>query len=177
MKKEAIIIPPLGVSRLISGGRASLPRCIICFSRRNVKSTHIALSEYQCIRYALDKPGVLAVLPGIKSMDELSKLLNYHDQPEEAYDYSILGTLEPAKSRGRCVYCNHCMPCPAGLDIGLINKYYDLSKVGDTLAREHYMTLENTASDCAECGHCDSRCPFGVHQSERMKEIAEYFGK
>lgn len=137
----------------------------------------VALTEYQCIKYALDKPGVLAVLPGIKSQDELAKLLSYHQQPEEAKDYSILGTLEPAKSKGRCVYCNHCMPCPAGLDIGLINKYYDLAKVGDELAKEHYRTLKMTASDCVSCGHCDSRCPFGVTQSERMQEIAEYFGK
>ena len=90
---------------------------------------------------------------------------------------AISGELEPAKAAGRCVYCNHCMPCPAGLDIGLINKYYDLARVGDTLAREHYLTLETTASDCVSCGHCDSRCPFSVSQSERMREIAEYFGK
>ena len=81
------------------------------------------------------------------------------------------------KAAGRCVYCNHCAPCPAGLDVGLINKYYDLARVGDTLAREHYLTLGTTASDCVACGHCDSRCPFGVKQSQRMAEIKEYFGK
>ena len=27
------------------------------------------------------------------------------------------------------------------------------------------------------CGHCNSRCPFGVKQQERMQEIREYFGK
>ena len=27
------------------------------------------------------------------------------------------------------------------------------------------------------CGHCDSRCPFGVGQQARMKEIAAYFDK
>lgn len=26
------------------------------------------------------------------------------------------------------VYCNHCQPCPAELNVGLINKYYDLVK-------------------------------------------------
>ena len=62
-----------------------------------------------------------------------------------------------------------------GLDVGLINKYYDLSQAGDTLAAEHYRTLEKTAADCIGCGHCDSRCPFHVHQSERMQEISAYF--
>ena len=65
----------------------------------------------------------------------------------------------------------------AGLDIGLINKYYDLAQAGDDLAKEHYLTLEKTAGDCAECGHCDGRCPFHVQQMRRMQEISRYFGK
>ena len=63
-----------------------------------------------------------------------------------------------------------------GLDIGLINKYYDLARAGDILAAEHYRTLEKNASDCIGCGHCDSRCPFHVEQVERMQEIKAYFG-
>ena len=43
------------------------------------------------------------------------------------------------------------------------------------LAAEHYRTLEKNASDCVQCGHCDSRCPFAVKQIERMQQIAEYF--
>lgn len=64
----------------------------------------------------------------------------------------------------------------AGLDIALINKYYDLAMQGDKLAREHYLTLEKRAGDCTGCGHCDSRCPFHVAQSRRMQDILSYFG-
>lgn len=42
-----------------------------------------ALTPYQCIRYALDKPGVLTVLPGAKSVEEIDRLLMYYDQTEE----------------------------------------------------------------------------------------------
>ena len=69
---------------------------------------------------------------------------------------------------------NH--PCPAGLDVALIYKYYDLARLGDGLAREHYLTLEKRAGDCVGCGHCDGRCPFHVAQSSRMQEILAYFG-
>lgn len=62
-----------------------------------------------------------------------------------------------------------------GLDIGLINKYYDLSKAGDILAKDHYKNLEKTAKDCIQCGHCNRRCPFKVDQMNRMKEIEKYF--
>ena len=48
--------------------------------------------------------------------------------------------------------------------------------VGDELAAEHYRNLEHHAGECVGCGHCDSRCPFGVAQSSRMREIAAYLG-
>ena len=136
-----------------------------------------ALTPYQCLRYALDKPGVLTVLPGAQSAKEVEALLAYHDQPEEALDYSVIGGLAPVEAGGKCVYCNHCQPCPMGLDIALINKYYDLARAGDGMAAEHYARLDKTAGDCVGCGHCDQRCPFHVAQSERMREIAGYFGK
>lgn len=62
------------------------------------------------------------------------------------------------------------------LDGALINQYYDLAKIGDTLAADHYRKLEAHAGDCVQCGHCDRRRPFHVAQSDRMKEIAAYFG-
>ena len=134
-----------------------------------------ALTPYQCIRYALDKPGVLTVLPGASNTEEVKRLLAYYDQPEDELDYSVIGSFAPPKAQGKCVYCNHCKPCPCGIDIGLVNKYYDLALAEDALAAEHYKTLEKNASDCVGCGHCDSRCPFGVVQSERMRRIGEYF--
>lgn len=136
-----------------------------------------ALTKYQCIQYALDKPGVLTVLPGIRNREDLKALLGFMDASPEEKDYSVLGSFAPQDATGICVYCNHCQPCPAGLDIALINKYYDLASVGDHLAADHYMNLAKTASDCIQCGHCDRRCPFHVVQTERMTEIKNYFGK
>ena len=138
---------------------------------------HQALTTAQCIQYALDRPGVLTVMQGAGNVEQLKQNLAFLDATEEERDYSMIGSFTPDDSKGKCVYCKHCHPCPADLDIGLINKYYDLAKLGDNLAREHYLTLEHTASDCIQCGHCTSRCPFHVEQMDRMQEIAEYFGK
>ena len=137
---------------------------------------HQALTVPQCIQYALDKPAVLTVLGGPGNIPQLKDALAYLDATPEERDYSIIGSFTPDDAVGKCVYCRHCHPCPAGMDIGLINKYYDLSVQGDILATEHYETLEKRASDCIACGHCDSRCPFQVKQTERMREIAAYFG-
>ena len=111
------------------------------------------------------------------NVDELKVNLGYLTASEEERDYSVISSLTPADTKGKCVYCKHCHPCPAGLDIGLINKYYDLSRMGDVLAKKHYLTLEKNASDCIQCGHCNSRCPFSVDQMSRMKEAASFFEK
>jgi predicted aldo/keto reductase-like oxidoreductase len=134
-----------------------------------------ALTQYQCIKYALDKPGILAVLPGAQSVAEIDALLKYYEKSEEELDYSIIGAFAPPEASGKCVYCNHCEPCPVGIDVGAVNKFYDLARIGDDMAREHYMALEKNAADCISCGHCNSRCQFSVDQISRMKEIKEFF--
>lgn len=136
-----------------------------------------ALTTTQCLSYVLDKPGVLTVLPGVRSMKDLEDALAWLDATPEERDYSLVGRFAAPADRGRCVYCNHCQPCPEGILIGLANKYYDLARQGDAMAADHYGHLERHASDCVQCGHCDARCPFDVPQSARMQEIAAYFGK
>lgn len=89
-----------------------------------------ALTEYQCIQYALDKPGVLTVLPGVRDRADLERVLGFLRAGEAERDYSVISSLTPRDAEGTCVYCNHCQPCPAGLDVGLINKYYDLARAG-----------------------------------------------
>ncbi len=138
---------------------------------------HKALTEYQCIQYALDKPGVITVLPGVRGRDDLKRILGFFSAAAAEKDYSVIGGFAPAQASGVCVYCNHCAPCPAGLDVGLINKYYDLARAGDVLAKDHYLHLQKKASDCVACGHCDSRCPFHAQPSHRMEEIDAFFSE
>lgn len=135
-----------------------------------------ALTKTQCIQYALDRPAVLTVLPGVRNREDLIEVLNFLQDTEDK-DYSVISEFTPQNAEGNCVYCNHCQPCPKGLDVGLINKYYDLALAGDELAKGHYDKLTLTAINCIRCGHCESRCPFHVKQEERMKEIALYFRK
>lgn len=138
---------------------------------------NIPLNHYQCMRYALDRPGVVSILPGVTSMAELEQIFGYYDADEEECRYDILKDAAPGEAKGRCVYCSHCAPCPKGLDIALINKYYDLARTGDPLAADHYDNLSIKADACTECGRCNRRCPFGVDQKKRLKEIDAYFKK
>lgn len=143
----------------------------------NTSPFKTALTRNQCIKYCLDRPAVLAVVPGVRTLSDLDELLEYDRATPEECDYSVIGQFTPAAAVGNCVYCNHCQPCPAEIDIGLVNKYYDLALAGDDMAKNHYGKLSVRADACLKCGHCDRRCPFKVKQQAKMKRIADYFGK
>ena len=135
----------------------------------------VALTRYQCIQYALDRPAVLSCLPGVGSVQDVKDLLGFYTTEVAERDYSVLSQATPANALGRCVYCNHCAPCPMEIDIGLVNKYYDLAKIGDDFAKSHYEKLSIRADACVQCGHCESHCPFQVKQMARMEQIKSYF--
>lgn len=135
----------------------------------------VKLTHNQCLQYAIDRPGVLTVVPGVQTMEHLDTILEFLEAKGEEKDYSIISSFTADKIKGTCVYCNHCAPCPAGIDIGLVNKYYDLALAGDEIAYNHYTKLTINASFCVHCGHCESRCPFDVKQEARMNEINNYF--
>lgn len=136
---------------------------------------HEPLSQMQCLAYVLSNPAVITVVPGCSSKKELKTILHYEEATAEEKDYSIISTFSKDLTDGRCTYCGHCRPCPKGIDIGLVNKYYDLALAGDPLAYGHYDKLEHKADECVHCGHCNRRCPFHVDQMKRVEEIAEYF--
>lgn len=75
------------------------------------------LTHIQCLQYAIDRPGVLTVVPGVLTLEHLDEILEYLKSTEEEKDYSIIGSFNAKAIEGTCVYCNHCQPCPVGIDI------------------------------------------------------------
>ncbi len=136
-----------------------------------------AMTTSQCVQYCMDWPAVVSCVAGVKNMKELDSSMEYLAATPEQRDYSRILGAGAAVTEGVCIYCNHCQPCPVGINIGDVHKYYDLAKNGDDLAREHYNALSRTASDCNNCGECEPRCPFHVKVRDRMKEIAAYMGR
>jgi uncharacterized protein len=135
------------------------------------------LSPIQGINYALSTIGVSTVVPGCGNIQELEADLAYFSAPEKERDYSsVINTLGDF-ARGECVYCNHCLPCPARIDIGGVIRLYETAiRFGSPeSARAAYTRLEVSASACTRCGACEKRCPFGVETMEKVLRAAEYF--
>ena len=137
------------------------------------------MTAAQCIHYALSRPAVASVLPGCQTRAEIQDVMQYFSLDEAEKDYAgILGSVRN-DFKGSCVYCSHCQPCPVGIDIATVNKYLDIAHL-DSIhvppsVRSHYLSLSPGGGSCTACGHCESRCPFGVPVSQNMAEAEELF--
>ena len=134
----------------------------------------------QCIHYALSRPAVASVLLGCASRAEVKDALGYLEATDGERDYGpFLGTLK-RDFRGHCVYCSHCQPCPADIDIAAVNKYLDIAKLSPQAVppsiRSHYAGLAHGGDACIGCGSCEARCPFGVPVIENMARAAALLG-
>lgn len=140
----------------------------------------VALTPVQCISYCLTRPGVSAVMLGVKENNEIDEALKYETATKEEKDYvEVLAKLPKHNMDGKCVYCGHCAPCTVGIDIASVNKYTALVKaekeVPETV-REHYKVLAHHADECIKCGRCEKNCPFHVEIIKKMEEAVEIFG-
>ncbi|MDE6726096.1 MAG: aldo/keto reductase [Ruminiclostridium sp.] len=140
----------------------------------------VALTPVQCIHYCLTRPAVASIMVGYDTPDHVEQAVAYENATAEEKDYAAVLAKAPRNTfgQGECTYCGHCKPCPAEIDIAMVNKYYDLATMQAEVPasiRKHYFALEHTAADCIGCKSCESRCPFGVKIAERMVRTAELF--
>lgn len=138
------------------------------------------MSPVQAIEYALTRPGVAAVMIGCKDEKEIAEAIGWCDASAAERDYApILSGLDKFSWHGHCMYCGHCAPCTAGIDIASVNKFYNLTvaqgEIPETV-HEHYKSLTHHASECLACDECETRCPFGVEIVKGMELAAEKFG-
>ena len=140
----------------------------------------VALTPVQCLHYALTRPAVASVLVGYDTPAHVDAAVAYEAATEEERDYaSVLAKAPRHAYSGQCTYCGHCAPCPAGIDIAMVNKLYDLAAMQPEVpatVRAHYQALSTTAADCIACGGCETRCPFGVPVVERMEKAKALLG-
>ena len=139
----------------------------------------VALTPVQCVHYCLTRPAVASVLGGYATKEQADESLAYETASADEKDYaSVLAGAPKHAYFGQCTYCGHCAPCAAGIDIALVNKFYDLAVLQDEVppsVKAHYEALPATADACVGCCACETRCPFGVPIATRMQQAAALF--
>ena len=133
------------------------------------------------LRYIMQNDAVTVVIPGMATETEIEQNV------AAVNDISALCESEQEKIRllretlgtQFCRRCNYCAPCTAGINISgvfLMEGY--LSRYGlEAWAKERYAAFPKKASDCIECGVCESRCPYNLPIREMLKNAAQKFGE
>lgn len=171
---------PVVVMEPIKGGSlASLPNDVA----KLFKNYHPdnSLSSW-ALRYVGTLPAVKVILSGMSTMehvndnlatfDEFKKL----DETELALVDKVTKTLK-AKMKNGCTGCAYCMPCPFGVDIPGNFKYWNNRFIYDDPAtfqtKWHNMVDEKKASQCKQCGKCETMCPQHIHIRDDLKRVVE----
>jgi hypothetical protein len=80
------------------------------------------------------------------------------------------------KSKTSCTECGYCMPCPSGVDIpacfSMYNHYYMFDRKEPYAFR---LSPAQRASNCSECGQCETHCPQGIPIRLELKKVQKIF--
>jgi hypothetical protein len=138
------------------------------------------------LRWLADKSEVTVVLSGVSAMSQLEENMRLFQAPQGAWlAPGDLGLFDKAKAlyharlKIGCTACGYCMPCPSGVAIPNVFRFYNAWALGGSLAggRNSYKRmLTNNGSDaslCTECGHCEEVCPQELPIILTLKEAHE----
>ena len=131
------------------------------------------------IKYILSKDYIDVVIPGMDSVDQVientSVLKNLNITDEE--NLEIKDIIEKLGNRF-CRRCEYCMPCPVGINIPmnfLLEGYYSRYNLKEW-SKDRYKSLDVNASNCIECGKCESKCPYELPIREMLKDVSNILG-
>ncbi len=133
------------------------------------------------IRFITANPAVSVVIPGMAEIPEAEQnLLAAQDtSPLTETERHTVEAVRKTLGKNFCRRCNYCQPCAAGINISavmLFEGYYNRYDLKDWAANR-YASLQHKASECLDCGVCETRCPYELPIRDMMKRAAEIFGE
>ncbi len=133
------------------------------------------------MRYLAQNPHISVVIPGMASVQELQENLAAFEDPAPLSDIELAKIEQIRKTLGTqfCRRCNYCAPCTAGIQIPnvfMMEGYYSRYDLKDW-ATGRYLAMGKYASDCVDCGLCESRCPYNLPIRQMLKKAVRVFGK
>ncbi|NLI56095.1 aldo/keto reductase [bacterium] len=175
---QAIIMEPL------KGGKLANPPQSIrnVFDEYKIKKSPVEWA----LSFLLNKKEILLILSGMSSFEQVKENIEVASKYEiNSLNEDELKILSIArnewlniKSIG-CTNCKYCMPCPNGVNIPknfeIYNNYIMYGDLNESVSKYQYLKEEERASNCRECGTCETLCPQNLEIIKLLKLIDNTF--
>ena len=121
------------------------------------------------IRFVASQPGILTVLSGMSSLEQMKDNLSYMREfrPLDEHEMEVIRKAQKAIDEDQsipCTACHYCTKgCPMGIPIPEIFAVENRKKGSPEFRtkREYVIVTQGKgkASDCIQCGQCEAVCP------------------
>lgn len=187
-------IPVVIMEPLLGGRLANMPEALA--SELKSREPERSLASW-AFRFCGSHPRVLTVLSGMTYMehlqDNLHSFLGFKPLTDEELTFlDEVGRKFTEYPLVNCTGCQYCMPCPYGINIPGIFKFYNDNVNGGTYvsskeqkdyrkARNRYLLAYDKAipsvrqaNHCISCGQCAPRCPQRIRIPQELSRIDKY---
>jgi uncharacterized protein len=134
------------------------------------------------LRWIWNHPEVSVILSGMNTMDQVKENLKSASETEPnsltAKETEIIDRVKAIfkeRIKVNCTACSYCMPCPKGVNIpGCFSAYNNYHMFGDKEGYD-WVAPAQKASNCVECGKCETHCPQGILIRQELKNVRAVF--
>ena len=137
------------------------------------------------IRYAASLDGVITVLSGMSNLQQMEQNLSYMKdfKPLSEAEQDVIRKAQDALNADKSIPCTGCHYCVGGCPmnipipeiIAVANRQHN--NEGFRGVREYGIATigRGKASDCVQCGQCESACPQHLGIIASLNQCAERF--
>ena len=171
----------LTIMEPLRGGKLAqnLPESVLTAFHRSEK---IRTPAEWALGWIWNHPEVSLLISGMNSKDQVTdNIKSAENAIEGSFTDSDNLVIEKVKNIYRqrtkvdCTACNYCMPCPSGVNIPGCFDYYNNFHMFGREDNYRFLKAGQRASDCTECGSCETHCPQSLPIPELLKEVRAVF--
>lgn len=137
-------------------------------------------------KWLYNQPEVTCVLSGMNSLEMVEQNLKTASESTPGCmtdsDKELIELVKQEITKHvkvGCTGCGYCMPCPMGVDIpGTFRCYNAMYSEGKRSGRTDYLQCTalrkdtSSASQCIQCGKCESHCPQHIEIRKELKNAS-----
>jgi len=151
----------------LAGGLLTVPSKVFARMTRGRANTTAAAA----MRFCLSGAGVSTVIPGLNKLKHVGEALSAMGAEMSQAERAAALTRVAKLGEGFCRNCGYCKPCPEGVDINNVFRFYHYHRSYDlkAYAGAKYRALPTPATACQACGACLPRCPYKIDIPHKLR--------